>query len=87
MVFNSKDPQTAEHLRKKRSALCDLIDRFTLDRRLDFPDFNWEKKVGNNFIGAKFGLEMINFVHMHFCKFTFDNLSGIFWPTKVNSTI
>ena len=63
----SKEPKIIHQLRKKRSILCNLIDELTLDYRIDFPGFDWSKKVGNDFIGASFGVKMINFAHMHLC--------------------
>ena len=65
----SKDSNMEHYLREKRSVKCDMIEKLSLNFKIELPGFDWSKNVGNDFIGASFGVKIVNFVELHMCKF------------------
>ena len=57
-----------QYLREKRSVKCDMIEKLSLNFKIELPGFDWSKNVGNDFIGASFGVKIVNFVELHLCK-------------------
>ena len=64
----SKDPRGSKLFRAKRSEQCNEIEKLTLKKTLEFKGFDWSKNVGNDAIGASFGVKAVNYAHMELCK-------------------
>ena len=65
----SKDPHASHLFRAKRSDMCNEIERLTQSKRIEFKGFDWSKEVGNEAVGATFGVKSVNYAQMSICKF------------------